>query len=618
MKSIIKPISIAVIITLHLSAALKVNAQDPDNCMMCHQFRGLTRYDSEADRVHLFYVDPGYIDHLEGPHARLACTDCHERKHVSVIPHEPVPPVDCARTCHLSDRDGIARRFSHEDVAVMMQKGVHNDDLLERLEFQQGPLLNDGQSNCLYCHDEPQFRGPTDLFPELTGDQLMARCNVCHTDQLSIDAQYYLKHVVARMQPARPHLEIAQACAVCHSDPAIKEEFELSDAVASYLLSFHGKAVLLGENDTAGCLSCHAGPNGNVHEILAQDNPASSVHSGRIATTCSTIDCHPGADPGFVQAAVHWNLQRQGDSLEFLLAFGFILLTALTFGPSAVLAILELVQMVAGREASADEEMKHLARRAMADEAARKKLKRFTAPQRIQHWILAILFITLVATGFPMKFADRGWAAALVQGMGGLTVARHIHHYAGLLLFVALIFYVVFLISLSWQRGRRFEQGRIRGFIRAWFALPMWMTFQDAKKLIHLMQYLLFLRPDRPTFGRFSLKEKFEYLGVFWGTLLLGLTGIVLWGETISTKWISGRLLNLAAIAHTYEAFLAVIHVGILHMYGVLFSPHVFPMSPAMITGNTPVGEMAELHSDQLKAVAAELGINTTESQVNE
>src|SRR5690606_13093512 len=121
--------------------------------------------------------------------------------------------------------------------------------------------------------------------------------------------------------------------------------------------------------------------------------------------------------------------------------------------------------------------------------------------------------------------------------------------------------------------------------------------------------------PQPPTFDRFGVKEKFEYIGVFWGTVLLGVTGALLWGEQLMTHLFGGRLLNIALIAHPYEAFLAIIHVGILHIINVMLSPHVFPLSPATITGQTPPAEMAAGHSEQVERVARELGVRTPDGQ---
>lgn len=51
------------------------------------------------------------------------------------------------------------------------------------------------------------------------------------------------------------------------------------------------------------------------------------------------------------------------------------------------------------------------------------------------------------------------------------------------------------------------------------------------------------------------------------------------------------------------------LHVGIVHMVGVIFSPVVFPLSPAMFNGQTPAEELAEAHSGMLNEVAQKVGL---------
>ena len=64
----------------------------------------------------------------------------------------------------------------------------------------------------------------------------------------------------------------------------------------------------------------------------------------------------------------------------------------------------------------------------------------------MQHWFLAICFITLVLTGMPMKFSDAAWARWLISQFGGLTRARHVHHYAGALLICGLIYHLIYIV----------------------------------------------------------------------------------------------------------------------------------------------------------------------------
>jgi cytochrome b subunit of formate dehydrogenase len=344
--------------------------------------------------------------------------------------------------------------------------------------------------------------------------------------------------------------------------------------------------------------------------MLGRDHPRASIHPDNIANSCRSSACHPGADKGIAATAVHLDLPAARGSIEFIVAATFILLTILTFGPSALLVLLDLLQIVVGRRFHGGAGLRALTERVLQDPRGRERLKRFKVRHRVQHWLLTLLFVLLVLTGFPLKFADRSWAAGLVSIFGGLQAARTIHHWAGVLLVAGFFAHLVDVFFVFWRRAReRIINGDRHGYRTAFVSLPMWINPGDVRKTFHLFASLLFLRRERPTFGRFSPTEKFEYLGVFWGTMLLGVTGALLWGEQMTSHVFGGRAFNIATIAHTYEAFLAVIHVGILHIYNVILAPRVFPLSPATLTGHTPVDKLVEEHSELVEEVARDLGL---------
>jgi cytochrome b subunit of formate dehydrogenase len=615
-----------------------LQADDPENCLFCHQYRGLSYFNRTNNISHVFFVQPEYVHQRLGPHAVISCTGCHERSEVSVVPHLPVSKVDCARNCHLGKPGALEQRFSHRLVADMLQQGVHTQEILTQVTQTKTNLLAAGQSSCLYCHDEPVFRDPTGFIPLLKelGQRTFDRCDVCHERQAPADTAYYLRHMTARLQPARPTLEMAQVCAVCHSDRTLCKKFKMHDAVGSYVRSYHGKAALLGDQTTASCLSCHIAPGANVHLMLKKDNPASSVSSARVADTCRNTACHPGADAPLGAAGVHLDLSTLRNTfqasmkkeplatrirvrlheifgaMEFWVAAAFILLTIATFGPSMVICILELLPQVIGWKHHHDQRMDQLTRRVMAHPEGRRRLIRFTIAQRIQHWILAGLFGLLVVTGFPLKFADQEWSSVVINSLGGLNHARLLHHWGGFLLVFGLGAHAIYILwTMGLKRKQDQQAGNPRGLIHSVTSLPLWIGPRDMLDFVHLLAHLLHLRAERPSFGRFSIKEKFEYIGVFWGTVLLGVTGFLLWGQEFASYYVSGRVMNFALIAHTFEAFLAIIHVGILHLVNVMLSPNVFPLSRATLTGETPLAELSEGHSDQVLEVAQELGLAT-------
>lgn len=616
-------------IALVCALATTARAADPENCLLCHRFPGFGRIDDDGKTVRLYHVDPAYYDQGLGPHARLRCTDCHPREEVQVIPHQPVSPVDCTRACHLVSPDRAPIRFAHQGIAEMLEDSAHNAAVLEKANQLLGGPQRPGQARCLLCHDEPVFR-----LPELAHHQpalANQRCDVCHTEELPQDTQFALRHVAARVQPARTHEELARSCALCHSHPDVREQFGRTDTVASYLASFHGKAMLLGSEETASCLDCHVGELQNVHMIRSHRDPEASTHANKLPDTCRSPACHPGAGVLLTSAAVHLELTpslspsardrtaaRAADGsvettdagwwrAEYLIALMFVVVILFTFGPSALLQMMELLQTVLGRTDPKHHENVRLNQKILAAAGGRKALTRFTVHQRIQHWLLFVCFTLLVLTGFPIKFADRDWAGWTITLFGGLDSARQIHRWAGLVLILGAVYHVVYVLVYL-VRKRRAENKTLLATV---LELPLVVNAADVRELLHLLGFLFFFRKTRPAAGRFGLKEKFEYFGVFWGCTLLGVTGVLMWANAWTSRYVPGRVLTIASLIHTLEAFLALLHVGVFHMIGVIFSPHVFPVSKAMFTGETPASEMADAHAGMLADAANKLDVST-------
>jgi cytochrome b subunit of formate dehydrogenase len=102
---------------------------------------------------------------------------------------------------------------------------------------------------------------------------------------------------------------------------------------------------------------------------------------------------------------------------------------------------------------------------------------------------------------------------------------------------------------------------------------------------VAIVRFNLGLSKTRPRFGVFSYAEKAEYWAYLWGTLLMAVTGFVLWFDDFSLrhfpKWVS----DAATAMHYYEAILATGAIVIWHLYMVVFDPDVYPMERAWLTG---------------------------------
>jgi formate dehydrogenase subunit gamma len=585
---------LCIFILLLLTANRSAAGADTEGCLNCHQYRGLARISDDHKNIDLFYVNPNYYSMAMGPHARLKCSDCHVRKEVAVFPHDKQTAVDCGKVCHITGPNQVEVLFSHDHVNQLLGQSVHGKDHLAECNDLLGNPLKTSQSQCLLCHDEPAYdHGQAWSRSEAP----INRCNTCHQGQLAIDSRQFYFHVASRAHPARTNQDQVRMCAICHSNPAIRAKFNLPDAKVSYLASYHGKSTLLGSDEAANCLDCHVGQTRDAHQIIAHKDATSPTNALNLPDTCRAPACHRTAGAQISSAAVHLDLSRSR-GVEYLIACIFVLLIVFTFGPSLLLTAPKLLEIVFRRT---DPEKHHhhvLATKLLANEQSHARLVRFNIHQRLQHWFLAISFITLVLTGFPQKFADRSWAQWLIREFGGVSLARGIHRYTGALLIIGLVYHCIYILRTYLHQHKATKQSWIKTLLDQ----PRWVGPSDLLQMSGLLFYLLGIRKTRPLAGRFNSEEKFEYVGVFYGTIVLGCTGLLMWFNAQATTHLPGRLLTIAVLIHTMEAFLALLHVGIVHMVGVIFSPGVFPVSPAMFTGETPVGELAEAHAGMLFA----------------
>jgi cytochrome b subunit of formate dehydrogenase len=586
-----------------------VVAGDPEGCLVCHRYRGLSRLDADTGELRLFFCSEEYYAYQLGPHARLQCTDCHLQSEVAIIPHRVKTPVNCTNECHVTSPEWLEKRFSHKDVLASLDQSAHNHSNLSDLPFDP-PLLRPGQSYCLYCHDEPLFSWPLEHAGSAVGNEDIHRCQTCHQRELPIDMAYYVRHFGSRLQPARPARQLAQVCAVCHSDLKFIEQTQGHDTIASYLHSFHGKAKLLGSTQTATCLDCHVGDFGNAHAMLSKDDPASAVHPSRVADTCRSVRCHPGASPAMGTAAVHLPLDPHARTIEYYVAAFFVILTAVVMTLFLLIIMLELLAVVTRRHSPEEHRLTLLAQQILKDPEGKKLLKRLTPHQRIQHWLLAVTFTGLVYTGMCIKFADMPWSAHAVNWIGGLSIARNIHRLCGVTMLVGFgyhILYIALYFVRQMRRARR--EGRKTSLIKLILDAPMMIRLTDFKDMFRLLGYLVLIRKERPRFHQFNFMEKFEYWAVTWGCLMIGASGAMLWATEWTSEHFSGRALNFAFIIHSDEAYLAFIYIAVVHMFTIIFSPTVFPLSRGTITGDAPARELAEWHSAKVEEVARKLNI---------
>jgi cytochrome b subunit of formate dehydrogenase len=89
-----------------------------------------------------------------------------------------------------------------------------------------------------------------------------------------------------------------------------------------------------------------------------------------------------------------------------------------------------------------------------------------------------------------------------------------------------------------------------------------------------------------PRFDRWGYWEKFDYLAVFWGITLLGITGVILYNPVFFSNYMPGWVLNVLLWVHRIEAVLAIVHVATIHFFIGHLRRHNFPMDLVMFEGS--------------------------------
>jgi cytochrome b subunit of formate dehydrogenase len=206
---------------------------------------------------------------------------------------------------------------------------------------------------------------------------------------------------------------------------------------------------------------------------------------------------------------------------------------------------------------------------------------RFTVGQRVQHLLVMILFIILLATGFSQRFFQVAISQWFILTMGGIDMVRVVHRTAGVLLTLSTLLHVVGAIRVVlFQRGRP----------------TMFINLQDFRDAILDIRYYAGLSEQRAMCDRFDYRQKFEYWGLVFGNTIVIVTGWILWFPAMVTRFLPGQVVPASHVAHGYEATLALCTIVVWHLYAVIFSPEVFPFDSSIFTGKISRERMIKEH----------------------
>ncbi len=602
-------------------AAVTAAAAIPDEkCVSCHDNPKLKDAAGHPMRVEAATLSAS-------AHRRVACSDCHADALRTSHPGEKLGTVDIAActACHQEEFDKNKNSIhAAKGLTVATCTGCHGSQhsVLKSKDPNNSMSAVNQVRQCGQCHR-------TMMAGYLTSEHARALfvsglvsapdCTGCHGGGHEIlrhdapDAVTAAAHSpdtcgkchagILKEWSEGAHGELWRAgsskgpvCMTCHEAHAIKVPTSAemrrhfpSDCgnchaalYASFHDSFHGKAGALGYTAAAMCADCHT-----PHHNLKASDPRSSVNPANLGATCGK--CHQSeANAAFLTYDPH--AKPSDRSRNPYLYWVWIAMTGLLLGVFGFFGLHDLLWLQRSLVGALRGEFK----------AARKTegpyVRRFSSAQIAVHITIVVSFLVLAATGLPLKFAAASWAPKLMALWGGPLVAGVLHRIAAIVTFG---YFVYHLANVAFQMVVR----KRKGFL--WGPGSMVPQPSDIRDLAAMVGYFLYRRP-RPEFDRWTYWEKFDYLAVFWGVGMIGVTGLVLWFPGFFTKILPGWALNAAYIAHSDEALLATGFIFLFHFFHTHLRPESFPMDPVVFTGRMPLERFKEERPLEYQRLVAE------------
>jgi formate dehydrogenase subunit gamma len=171
------------------------------------------------------------------------------------------------------------------------------------------------------------------------------------------------------------------------------------------------------------------------------------------------------------------------------------------------------------------------------------EIVRYTLKERMSHWLAGVTYVYLLLSGLALFTPYLYWIAYV---LGGGPTIRFWHPWVGL----------AFFISVLWMQSM-------------WGA-DMKTTKEDLEWRKTIKAYVTNRDRDVAPAGHFNSGQKQFYWVMFWGALLLVVTGAVMWFPELmprSQHWV----LPVVAFLHCVGA-LATIGAFMIHVYmGIFF-----------------------------------------------
>jgi cytochrome b subunit of formate dehydrogenase len=486
-----------------------------------------------------------------------ACLDCHGAPH-DIVPVDelasavsPVNQIQRCGKCHNEPPELIDGYLTGEHGKALLLSGLinapscsdcHGDHRIMKVDEGRAPTAHQNSPEmCGTCHQIlfEHWKNESAHGLAWQADKDGPVCVDCHSNHMIVDPTTYAARNAG-----------AEKCGGCH------EEY-----FTTFGDSFHGQALHLGMSRGATCADCHT-----PHRNTGADNPDSTVSPDHRLETCGK--CHENITASFATFDPHSN--PADPDKNFAVYVIWVFMTSLLIGVFAFFGIHDLLwlqrSLVGTLRGEFEEERRG---------GSGQWVRRFRRGNMRMHIVIITTFLVLALTGLPLKFNDAPWAQTLVNVLGGIDSTRFLHRIAAIGTFGYLITHVIQVFYRAFIKG---EKGMFWG--------PNSMTPQpkDVMDFFGNLRYFLYLG-ERPKGDRYTYFEKFDYLAVFWGVAMIGVSGLFLWVPGFFTQFLPGWTLNAAHVIHSDEALLATGFIFFFHFFHTHLRPESFPMDLVVFTG---------------------------------
>ncbi len=494
-------------------------------------------------------------------------------------------------SCHLDNPDVRSRMAPSAGFIAAYEGSVH------------GSALHKGNAraaNCVDCHGSHQMAKGFNPRATVNRQHIPETCSKCHESIAKDFAQSvhgtavangnldapvctscHGEHTIFRHDDPRSPVAAKnvsqQVCSPCHSSVALTTKYGIaSDRFKTFSDSYHGLAIEGGAVAVANCASCHGS-----HNIKPSSDSTSSTNKANLAVTCGK--CHPGANARFGVGAVHVNIEAKSDSpVLYWIANAYVILIVTVVGGMLLHNLIDFLRK---------SRRKLMIRRGLIahDVVAHRLYLRMTLSERLQHAALLVSFLTLVVTGFMLRFPESWWVQSIRSLSDGIFGMRSLIHRIAAVVMVSASLYHIWYVAFT-ARGRR-------------LLFDLLPRIQDVRDAVAVLKYNLGISRRKPQFGRFSYIEKSEYWALVWGTMVMAATGAIMWFDNTFIGILTKLGYDISRTIHYYEAWLATLAIVVWHFYFVIFNPDVYPINLAFWKGTLTEEEMEDEHPLELQSI---------------